>query len=90
MSRYFIQVYGRVQGVGFRYTAQYTASTYGITGWVKNCDDGSVQMEVQGTEQGINEFISKLKNGNGFISVEDINYKRIPPVDNERSFRVKY
>ena len=35
-------VYGRVQGVGFRYTTQYEAKKLGLTGYAKNLDDGSV------------------------------------------------
>ena len=39
---------GRVQGVGFRYRASYAASMYGVTGWVCNRYDDSVEMEAQG------------------------------------------
>lgn len=90
MNRYFIQVYGRVQGVGFRYTAQYLASIYHLTGWVKNCDDGSVQMEVQGSGQAIDKFLLKIKSGNGFIRIDNMDFKSIPLIDDERSFKVKY
>jgi len=90
MNRYFIQVYGRAQGVGFRYFAQYTATYLKITGWVKNCDDGSVQIEAQGTEEDTDNFLIKIKKGNQFVRVDDINYREIKLVDKERSFRVKY
>ncbi len=46
--RKHIQFYGRVQGVGFRYHATYKARFLGLTGWVRNCYDGTVEMEVQG------------------------------------------
>ena len=42
--------HGRVQGVGFRYTAKYLARSMNLTGWVKNEYDGTVVMEVQGRE----------------------------------------
>ena len=48
MERRHYRFYGRVQGVGFRYRAQYTASHLGLTGWVANLWDGSVEMEAQG------------------------------------------
>ena len=41
---------GRVQEVGFRFTACLLARRLGLTGWVKNLWDGRVEMEVQGTE----------------------------------------
>lgn len=42
--------HGRVQGVGFRYTAKYLAQSLGLTGWVANEWDGTVSMEIQGRE----------------------------------------
>ena len=44
MIRKHILFYGRVQGVGFRYHATYKASLLGLTGWVRNLEDGSVEM----------------------------------------------
>ena len=46
MKRYYIIVEGRVQGVGFRYFVQSIAAGYGLTGWVRNLDNGMVDMEV--------------------------------------------
>lgn len=43
-------VYGRVQGVGFRYTTQYEAKRLGLTGYAKNLDDGSVEVVACGDE----------------------------------------
>ena len=48
--RKHIFFYGRVQGVGFRYYAVQKANQLGLTGWVKNLYDGSVEMEVEGQE----------------------------------------
>ena len=45
-----VRFHGRVQGVGFRYTARFAAESLGLTGWVKNEWDGSVLMEVEGRE----------------------------------------
>jgi acylphosphatase len=39
---------GRVQGVGFRYTARRAAGGFAVTGWVRNLPDGSVEFEAQG------------------------------------------
>ncbi|MCD8169752.1 MAG: acylphosphatase, partial [Clostridiales bacterium] len=51
---------GRVQGVGFRYTACYLASSLGLTGWVNNLWDGDVEMEVQGDEASISRLVERL------------------------------
>lgn len=90
MSRYFIQVFGRVQGVGFRYSAIFWAKSLNLTGWVKNCKDGSVQMEVQGENKNISCFIDKVEKGDRFIHVEDKIYRKISTIDNEKHFRVTY
>ena len=51
MIRKHIRFWGRVQGVGFRYRAYHAANAVGATGWVRNEYDGSVTMEIQGTEE---------------------------------------
>ena len=66
--RKHIVFYGRVQGVGFRYTAKYLTRSLGLTGWVRNDPDGTVTMEVQGREALINKLLVGL-NGGHFISI---------------------
>lgn len=90
MLRYYMRVFGRVQGVGFRYFVQYTASLLNLTGWVRNLDDDSVEMEVQGQEEVLNAFINKIRKGNGFSRVEDFSIHKLPLVDEEKSFKIKY
>ncbi|MBS6647024.1 MAG: acylphosphatase [Clostridiaceae bacterium] len=75
--RKHIIFYGRVQGVGFRYTACYLARPMGLTGWVKNLWDGSVEMEVQGPEEDIEEFLLRLENGR-FIQIDRMDKQDIP------------
>lgn len=79
---------GRVQGVGFRYRASYAARSLGITGWVRNEADGTVEMEVQGSEAQINRMLSML-NHDSYIRIEKMNTTDIPPKEQERGFRVK-
>ena len=71
--------YGRVQGVGFRYTAKYLAKSLGLTGWGMN--------EYDGTEPMIHKLMEGL-NRNGFISIDWIDSKDIPTVD-ESCFYVR-
>lgn len=86
--RKHIVFHGRVQGVGFRYTAKYMAQSLGLKGWVMNEYDGTVVMEVQGGEALINKLLVGLNHGH-YITIEWMDAKEIPPVDGERSFRVR-
>ena len=83
-----IVFHGRVQGVGFRYTAKYLARSMNLTGWVKNEYDGTVVMEVQGSETLIFELMKGL-NRNQFIQIDWIDTEEMEP-ELESSFEVKY
>lgn len=85
MVRKYIIFYGRVQGVGFRFYAVNMASHLGLTGWVCNLYDGTVEMEVQGREEQIDQLIQYLKERR-FINITDMRIKKIP-VTHERDFR---
>ena len=72
-----IVFHGRVQGVGFRYTAKYLAQSLGLTGWVRNEWDGTVTLEIQGREMLINKLLVGL-NHNQFITIDWMDTKEIP------------
>lgn len=74
--RKHIFFYGRVQGVGFRYYSVNKARQLGLTGWVRNLYDGSVEMEVQGPERFIDELIIFLQNRR-FVEIDDIKAKTV-------------
>ena len=80
-----IDFYGTVQGVGFRYRAYHAAETVGATGWVRNEYDGSVSMEIQGTEEQIDAVIQSIERGR-FVSIERMSVRSLPLVDGEYSF----
>lgn len=86
--RKHIFFYGRVQGVGFRYYAVQKANQLGLTGWVKNLYDGSVEMEVEGQEELIDQLIIFLQNRT-YIWIERINAKTIP-LQQDNSFSEIY
>jgi acylphosphatase len=52
---------GKVQGVGFRATAVEIARDYPVTGWVKNLDDGRVQLVVEGSAEGVEKFLQAIR-----------------------------
>lgn len=85
--RKHITFYGRVQGVGFRYTAKHLARSLGLTGWVKNEWDGTVIMEVQGRETLINELLKGI-NRSTFIEIEWMDTEEVD-VEIESCFSVR-
>lgn len=85
--RKHITFHGRVQGVGFRYTAKYMARSLGLAGWVKNEWDGTVTLEIQGREALIQKLLVGLNN-NQFISIEWMDTEEIP-LREERGFKVR-
>lgn len=87
--RKYIRFYGWVQAVGFRYRATVSADQYGVTGWVKNEYDGSVSMEIQGTEQEIDGVIAGIQRGS-YIRIERMEVKTLDIIPDERGFRVRY
>ena len=84
--RKHIVFYGRVQGVGFRYRARNAAALLGATGWVRNEYDGTVSMEIQGTEEVIDKVIEMISKGT-FVLIEDMRVSKIPIIEGEREFR---
>ena len=57
------RVTGRVQGVGYRYTAAHMARELGLNGWVRNMPDGSVETRVQGDERVLEQYVAFLEQG---------------------------
>jgi len=75
MVRAHIHFFGTVQGVGFRYTCLSIAQQLSLTGWVKNLSDGSVQAEIEGPREKIDELLSQLKGQFGsFIREQKIEW----------------
>ena len=83
-----IRKHGRVQGVGFRYYAVNKANQLGLTGWVRNLPDGTVEMEVQGNEPSIDELIIFLQNRT-YIWIERLDARSIPLIE-EFGFEERY
>lgn len=79
---------GDVQGVGFRYRAQYAARGCGVTGWVKNEWDGSVLMEAQGTQLQINEMLKRI-NQSPYIRIDWMDYHEIPVEEHDTGFHIR-
>ena len=88
--RYYGRAVGRVQGVGFRFFVQQNASELGLTGWVRNMDDGTVTMEIQGQEAPVDELERRIRKGNGFIRVDELSLEEREAVAAEERFQIRY
>ena len=67
-----IVISGRVQGVGFRYSALHAAKRIGITGFVKNQYNGDVYVEAEGTPDQLKQFIAWCQEGPEYAEVDRI------------------
>ena len=81
---------GQVQGVGFRMFVQQHASELGLTGWVRNMEDGSVEMEIQGDPEKVDKLSVLIREGNYFIKVKELKFEPVETVPNETRFVVRY
>lgn len=86
-ERWNIIFFGHVQSVGFRFRSKYAADGFGLSGWVQNLWDGTVEMEVQGTPDNIRRLITLLQ-GSPYILIEDMRIKKIP-LEAESGFHIR-
>ena len=73
MRRHFI-LSGRVQGVGFRWRASQIGEMLGLTGWVRNLEDGS---EAEGSEEDIDRLLQMLQNDR-YIDITGMRARTVP------------
>jgi len=79
IKHYEIIVYGRVQGVGFRYAALNRARSLNLKGWVENLHNGSVRTAIQGNDNSCREYIQWCRNGSGYSWVERLEISEKEP-----------
>ena len=88
MIRRRYQVYGRVQGVGFRYTVTQAADALGLTGWVRNERDRSVTTELQGSEEAMDKLWEMVRRVS-FIRIDGYDMLELSVDKSERGFQVR-
>ncbi len=84
-----IIVHGRVQGVGFRYFVQHLGSRYGLTGNVRNCEDGTVEIIAEGNPRRLAEFVHEVQKGPSLARVEWLDVNEIPAEGNYSTFQIE-
>jgi acylphosphatase len=82
-----ITVTGRVQGVSFRYFTVQEAERLGLTGWVRNHEDGSVRLEVQGPSSAVEELVRWLHEGPPHARVDGVQEDAVDVRDGDAGFR---
>jgi acylphosphatase len=81
-------VRGRVQGVGFRYFVSDLAAEAGLAGWVRNCQDGSVECVAQGARPAVENLLRQLRGGPPWAEVGDVEVSWEEPDPDLKGFRV--
>lgn len=63
---------GRVQGVGYRYFVEHAANSLGLTGWVRNLDEGDVEVYAAGNAAQLSELAGLLRKGPPWADVRGV------------------
>ena len=89
-KRVHVYYSGRVQGVGFRMTAEETAQEAGVVGWVKNLRDGRVEVVAEAEEKTLQRFLATIRNGpmKNFIAQVEVSWSNASDTFDE--FEIRY
>ncbi|HLS15255.1 MAG TPA: acylphosphatase [Beutenbergiaceae bacterium] len=79
---------GRVQGVNYRSACRRQARSLGVTGWVRNRPDGSVQARAQGSTEAVQQLIDWCRLGPGGAAVDEVTIEDVD-VEDHSSFEVR-
>jgi acylphosphatase len=90
MKRIHAYVSGRVQGVFFRGAAQRTATDLNLTGWVRNMEDGRVEVLLEGEDTAVNKMVAWCKIGPPAARVDYVTIAEEPFTGSFRGFRISY
>ncbi len=80
---------GRVQGVGFRYFMYQKACELSIRGWVRNLEDGSVEVHAEGSEDQVQDFFLTIRSGPRLAVVNQVDVQEAV-VENLAHFSIRY
>ncbi|MFA5188527.1 MAG: acylphosphatase [Patescibacteria group bacterium] len=87
-ARISLIIKGRVQGVFFRYATEKEAEKLGLTGWVRNNNDGTVEILAEGDKDMLDELIVWCKSGSRLAKVENIDVKWLLYVGEFKDFEI--
>ena len=81
---------GRVQGVNFRFYTKVFVDRVGVTGWVRNLDDGRVEVVAEGGEEKINKLINYLHKGPILARVDNVEIIKEQYKGEFESFEIRF
>ena len=76
-------IMGRVQGVGYRDALKAQAESLGVSGWVRNRSDGSVEAVLQGSEHAVQAALSWARRGPALARVSNV---RVQPLNSDQAY----
>jgi acylphosphatase len=85
-----VVVRGQVQGVGFRMNAREQARRLGLIGYARNLPDGAVEVEAEGQDAAVAEFVAWLRKGPRFAAVASVTVEELAPMDHLDAHRAVF
>ena len=89
LTSFTVKVVGRVQGVGYRAWVKKIAKKYELQGWVVNCEDKSVMIEISGKKKNIKMFLIECYKGSTFSNVLNVDASETSFKD-FKSFEIRF
>ena len=90
LVRVHVFIDGRVQGVAYRFFAEKFANRLRLTGWVKNLEDGRVEVLAEGPAHAIESFLDRLREGPSLAHVERFDVRREQATGEFSDFRIAF
>lgn len=90
ISNVHVIISGRVQGVWFRASTKQKAEMLGLTGWVRNTNDGRVEAVFEGDNDKLDEMIKWCYKGPSLSKVDKVDIKKQKPTDGFDDFSIRY
>jgi acylphosphatase len=89
-ARVWLRISGRVQGVGFRYSALDEARRLGLTGWVRNTHDGAVELVAEGQREQLQRLVTWCHVGPRGALVTDVEERQLAHRGEFSEFRIRH
>ena len=74
-----VKAHGRVQGVFFRDSTRRAAESRGVSGWVRNCRDGTVEAWFEGEDDAVQSMVEYTRNGPGRAEIDSVDIDEVQP-----------